>query len=318
VIVKNHLDHDIFGLPHFATWLLNACIKGIRMVLLLKKIILTRNIGMIIEQSQNTFPGNVLSLLSIQFKVPFIFIQQRLITDIDIWPSRATFYCVWGNNYKEWLIKKGIPSEQIIITGSLAIEEKFLSFHGQQKNLRQLLNLPPHLFFITFTTQPFMKQVNEQIMDWVSDVFQNLPICILIKKHPFDPFDYSSYLNKPYIMECDLDLYEIISQTDLVMTISSTTGIESLLFHKGLLILQPHIPLDYHIHYNDFHAHFVKGAAGVAIYSKEELMLALKNWIENEDDRNEMIQQGQKFLIQTLKTDPLPSTSIKTLVDKLL
>lgn len=318
VIVQNHLDHDIFGRPDFETWLFYECVKGIRILLCLKKLLFTRNIGVIVEQSQITVPGNVLSLLSMQFHLPFIFIQPRLITDADILPSLATIYCVWGKNYQRWLIKKGIPAEKIFVTGSISIEEKYLSFQASQKSLRQLLNIPSHLPIITLTTQPFMKQVNQEIMSWCNYVCKNLPVCILIQKHPFDSFDYAKELESHLLMESHLDLYEVISQTDLVMTISSTSGIESLLFEKGLLILQPDIPLDYHLHFNDFHAHFVKGAAGAVISGKEELKHVLKQWLENKEYRANIIQQGQQFLTETLQTFPPPSISIKNLVNQLL
>lgn len=96
-------------------------------------------------------------------------------------------------------------------------------------------------------------------MDWNS--LSVTPLTVIIRAHPYDPFDYCSLLSNQTNIKISppkIDLHDLFKETDFMLTISSNTAIEAALYKKGILVLQPELPYDYEHHNNDFNAHLAR------------------------------------------------------------
>jgi len=309
-------NHEIFGKPEFRRWFLRYLNYALKWVHLLDNLIKKAPIGLIFDYVEIIVPGNILAMLAIKYNLPFINAPKVLITDRSIIPTYASSYFVWGNNYKNWLEKRGIDSSKIYITGNLQYEYAKSEKSMPKADFLKLLNIPTDNFIVTFTSQTFAEEVNLTLMNWITDSINDLPITFVIRPHPSDSFDYTRFLkgSKIVLTPKTMHLYNILENTDFLTTISSNTAIEAAILKKGLIILQPDLPYNFEHNNNDFNAFLVKSGAGLAIYDHQELRVNLKKLIEDKDFRTEIVKQGQLFLRDTLDLNHSPSTVIPKLI----
>ena len=314
--------HDVFDTLEFKQWFEVLLTRMVKNVYFLDRLIRRSNIGVILDHFEITVPGNILSLLALKYNLPFIYAPQLLITDQSFIPTKASLYCAWGENYKQWMIKRGIEPTKIKITGNLRFEYAKNKIAISKKEFINLMNIPSDHFIITFTTQQFEEKVNMEIMDWIEKFYysiQNIPITFVIRPHPSDHTDYTPFLNisKIKLAPGQLDLFDTLKNSDFVMTVSSGTAIEAAILRKGIIVLQPSIP--YHYDYNnDFHSHLVKAKAGLNVYKDKDLAKYLTKIVTYEDFRNSAINQGQQFLNNTLELNYSPPVIIRQLIKNYL
>lgn len=315
-ILSTVKHHELFGTPEFQLWINRNLISSIKGIYLFDHLIKRLPIALILDHIEIAIPGNILSLLALKYNLPFINAPQLVITDRTIIPTRASHYFVWGNNYKKWLEKRGIPSSKIKITGNLRFEYENQGKHLSKAEFIKQLNIPSNHLIITFTAQNFPAIVNLKIMDWITKTYNKLPITFIIKPHPVEAFDYTNFLQKSRIILAPkhFRLYDILINSDFIMTISSTTAIEAAMLKKGIIILQPELPYHYELNNNDFNAFLVKSGAGIAIYDHQELKVNLKKLVEDKGFRDKIINQGQQFLSDTLDLKHSSSTVIRKLI----
>lgn len=327
-ILKEKSKHKIFGSRKFKSWLNIHVERTIKIITILDNLIKQYGPSIIIDITEYAQVPITLTLLSRKYNIPFITVPQDLITDISLIPSRASHYFVWGKNYRDWLVKRGIDKSAIKVTGNLRFEYLDSVSSISRNQLIKLHGISPNNYILTFTTQSFPKEVNEEIMMWIKYTFiesnqaNNLPVSLIIKPHPSDLLNYNNYLENGRIVLVDssLKLYDLLNNTDFVMTISSTTGIEAAILKKGLIILQPQIPYLNARNTNDFNSHLVNATAGAVVYNQGQLKHCVERIVNEEDYRNELIIQSQKFLNNTLylSEKATPSEITKKYIEKIL
>ena|GEM_PF-946951 len=312
--------HEIFGTLKFKKWLIKNIFEAIKWIHTLDEFIRKNFVGLILDQYEITYPSNVLSLLSTKYNLPFLLAPQLLIADRTLIPTRAKHYFVWGSNYKDWLIKRGIESAKIFITGNLRFEyEKQLKPMEKAKFI-QRLGIPNDHLIITFTSQNFPRQVNSAILEWVKKATESLPITVIIKPHPADYVDYSPYLKEVKVLLApkEMKLYNILENSDLNMTISSNTAIEAAYLKKGVIILQPQIPYLFEQNSNDFNSFLVRSNAGLVAHNAEELTKHFKMLVNNSTFRKNEIKKAQIFLEKTLETKQSTSLLTKKIIQEII
>ncbi|WP_096439201.1 hypothetical protein [Alteribacter populi] len=321
IISSKNTVNPIFKTESFRKWLNKYIIVGIHFISLLERVVRRYPIKVMIDQVEIVNPGTTLSLLSKKFNLPFINIPQVLISDRSLIPTRASHYCVWGKNYKNWLEKRGIPSAIVYETGNINFEYKTLK-NPSKENFHKTFNIPSHHKVIAFTTQPFAESVNITIVDWIKKALKpSLPITLIICPHPSDKTDYNHLINNQHnlIVTSQKDsLYNILGHVDAVVTISSTTSIEAALLGKGILIMQPPIPYQYDIHNNNFNSHLVRAGAGPVINNQSQLSTILMKMTNEPAYLNELSNQSQTFLSQTINSQGRPSVLIRRIIVKAL
>ncbi|MBZ5751970.1 hypothetical protein [Metabacillus rhizolycopersici] len=318
-ILTNNQINSIFKSLQFKNWLINHLRIAIRITSLLEKVIRKYPIKVIVDHVEIVNPGTTLSLLAKKFNLPFFNIPQVFISDRSFIPTRASHHCVWGENYKNWLQERGIPSSKIYETGNINFEFKKYYNPMPKDKFLNVHSIPLQHKIITFTTQPFDESTNLTIVSWIKNALAPTdPISLIIRPHPTDKIDYKKlFVNQKNIMVSsseETNLYDILFNSDIVMTISSNTGIEAALLGKGVFVLQPPIPYNYEIQNNNFNSHYVKAGAGPVINNQDDLSNTLFKLINEPDYVNNILSQAQKFLKSTINTPGRPSVLIYRII----
>lgn len=312
-------SHEVFSLPNFIPWLRNQLIQGIKLVEILTKFIFDHPIGIILDHSELVYPGNILSLLGRLYAIPFLNVQNHLTNDASIIPSRATHYCVWGRHMTQWLNKRGIPQSIIYEIGSLRLANNERFIQKNREDLLRSLGVRENKFIITFTTQCYFDYINHSIIEWMKKAAEKLPILIIINPHPSDRLSYESYTSEAIrITPPGFHLQEILNASDLIATISSTTALEGALLKKGMVILQPEMPYDYHLNYNGYYQIMADGKGGICVHNGEQLILELRKLMSDSKYFEENIEKGQHILHEMLTLGVTkPQERLKSVLDKL-
>ncbi|EGK12900.1 hypothetical protein ACFQ49_03495 [Kroppenstedtia eburnea] len=320
-LVIQNSDHELFGRPDFKMWLLAHSFRSAKMIDALDQLIRQLRIGVILDQVEITMTTSILSLLARKYGLPFINMPQVLITDRSLIPTRASHYYVWGENYKKWFQKRGIPSSKIKVIGNWKFElAKRNSQAMSRSEFGSRFGIPDTHHILTYTTQPLSSQVNQRVMEWIKQISPSFSVTFLIRQHPGASYDYSSALRFPNIVfvPSTLNLYHLLAITDILMTVSSNTAIEAAMLGKGVFVLQPPIQYDYEFNNNDFNHHLVKAGAGPSITSPTDMKDNLERLTTDKTYLACLQKQGKRFLQKTLQTNPPPSIQIKNLVKRLI
>ncbi|KRE46301.1 hypothetical protein [Paenibacillus sp. Soil522] len=321
-LVRANHKHPIFGSKTFSKWLYTRSLLSIKSITVLENMIMKCRIGIMMDHIEIVNPGTTLALLGNKYNIPFINIPQLLVADRTMIPSRASHYAVWGIHYKEWLERRGIASNKITITGNLKFEYANRVIVDERNSFIAKWSIPPEHLVVTYTSQHFVNSVNSTIMNWIDKVtnHSSLPVTFLIKPHPGDKFDYSLYKDnhRIRILPKSDEIYNIMGNSDVVMTISSNTAIEAASLKKAIIVLQPLIPYDYDLNYNDFHAHLVHASAGLAAFGSEDLLLHLKKLIRRGELRTSLQNQAANFISKTLQSSVPPSMVTLRLINCIL
>jgi hypothetical protein len=301
-LIKKQAGHPVFSRPCFKAWLLKHLPGAIRTVILLDRLICQQPIKVIVSYTEIANPEATLSLLALKYNLPFLNVQHCLTKDRTYLPASATYHCLWGKHYKDWLLERGIPGGKIMPIGSLRF------YYSQKKSyldkiyFTRQLNIDNKNIIITYTSQPFHGRVNLRIMQWINDAVRSLPITVMIRKHPRDKTNYRPFLNTQIkLTPRTLKLYDILYNSDFVMTVSSNTAIEASLLGKGIIVLQPKIPYHYVLHHDEHNAHLASAQAGPVIYNSQQLKIRLRKIVSNRAYRNRLYRQSRLFLQNTLQ-----------------
>lgn len=310
-------EHEIFSLPRFPEWMRSQVRQGLTLVDILDDLLHRYPIGIILDHSELIYPGSILSLLARKYGLPFINVQNHLTSDASIIPSRATHYAVFGKHMADWLLRRGIQAEQIHAVGSLRMENNEQRIKKTRDALVQQYGMKDVPFIITFTTEFYDETINFRVMKWLQNAVKDLPILVVIKPHPSDKLSYEKYLSKWIrLAPADFDLQEILYSSDFIATISSSTAIEAVMLNKGIIVMLPKLPYDYHINYNGYPYFLAKAKAGIVIRTADDARSEIRRLYKEQSYREDIVQRGQHFLDQTLTSSVhKPSYLIRQLVD---
>ena len=313
--------HPFLARASFKRWLYVNALKSMRSIHALERLITKHPIGIVIDHIEIVNPGATLSLLAHKYGIPFVTIPQLLIADRSFIPARASHYFVWGKDYRDWMVRRGVPAGRIKIVGNIKFEEVMKRNRGKT-NIRSRLHIPDDHWIVTVATQPFHHRVNVQLVRWIRYASRlNLPFIFVIKPHPFDFYPYRSAFMKHdniRIVSNTTNIYELLKATDILATVSSNTAIEAAMFHKAIFVLQPRIPYDYDHHNNEFNAFLVKARAGANISRPEHLQRCLREYVDSPAYRNMLHRKSKLFLARTVQIKSSPKVLIRRLIVNLL
>lgn len=246
-------------------------------------------------------------------------------------PSRgdATKIAVWGDYQKEVFMDDGGLSEKIAITGSPAhdmiYQRRLRPSHETKTKIYRLLDIEKDKGIILFTSQPFyrdnvctseeQKRLTEYIIDSVSKFDRYV---LVIKLHPRESREDYAYLNGHplkhrfrLVGDTDPDLYDLIENSQILMTQSSTTGLDGMLFGKEVItvdMLDLGDPLGY-----------VKSGAAIGVYKEEDLVPAIKDALYNEEVRERLAEARKKFVYErAYKQDGQASKRVVDLIMQMI
>ncbi len=171
-------------------------------------------------------------------KIPVVEIQHGLFSlpeiFVNIMPEPISDkICVWGNSSRQYLLELGFEDEKIEITGSPEFDEhkKFAEDFKDKKNKT-----------ILFATQAPYKDINLEVIEEMGRNEKLDKFRIYVKPHPDeDPVTYKfledKFPDKVFIRQKNENLSYLLAISDVILTVSSTVGLESAILDKPLICI---------------------------------------------------------------------------------
>lgn len=144
--------------------------------------------------------------------------------------------CVGGDYYKDMLIENGVPSEKIEVTG-------WPKFDGHAKSMRCGSEKgESNRFTILFVTQGIDTKLNFDCIRAMSTYVSNTQGArLVVKPHPMEGFatyeELISEIENIVLKKPTDDIAQLLNESDVVVLISSTVGIEAALMGKPIICL---------------------------------------------------------------------------------
>jgi surface carbohydrate biosynthesis protein len=146
---------------------------------------------------------------------------------------------------------------------------------------------------ILFTSQPVTDEENFVLLQEIFDEFSKLSedFHLIIKLHPAE--DGRLHKNiaknfKNYSIIQNIDIFEIINASDIVITYWSTTGLEAMVFGKPLIVLNLSGKPD--------KVDYVKEDAALGVYNKNNLSKSIMKCLDDSEFNKKMIESQKKFI----------------------
>jgi len=214
--------------------------------------------------------------------------------------SGCSRIAVPGDYARNLFIEQGVPPDSIVITGQPRFDG-ILSKSFDRTAFRKQLKLAPDKPVVSLLTDA---QVEHRLWtarrrrDFISKVlvsFSELPEAqFVIKIHPHEsPTDYQRAVREKgwdIPVSKDIPLHELINASDVVLTGVSTTGLETLIFNKPLIILNFYNQAEY--------IPYVSSGVAVGVDKARELPAAIRKVLRDPQTKEKTACNRETFLHQ--------------------
>ncbi len=225
---------------------------------ILKVLYILRNYKLEIEKSEykvilinNEFgeAGKSINYVCKNYGIPVYFIPYCGIVrrESDVTPHLTDFISVDGVLDKEYLTKKGVDSNKILVRGSPKYESVLKKSFIPLKEIKDHFTGKNHLisqekYRILLTTTTFREESNLIILKAIVNVLKNLNnIQFIIKLHPNQDGRLERKvlrdLNQDAIIVKDVDILEIIKTADVLLTEESSVILDSMVVGTPIICL---------------------------------------------------------------------------------
>ncbi|WP_330501451.1 hypothetical protein V2I71_19860 [Peribacillus frigoritolerans] len=307
MVVKDKQVPTFFRRKSFHIWMSKQLSHIIQLIDGLEIIFSKNNIKGVVQEN-SLLPMNYLLVhMCKQRKIPTINLQLFFNSHYQLMSMNVDHYITFGQYEVDRMTELGVPSHKFKILGNARFDRIFTEKWMSKNHLAKALNFSPDKLVFLYAEQPIHPvEVNEIVM---SSLLSSLnpysdKIIFVIKKHPRQPTStVSSAVLKKYpfikLLESEeIDLYDVISSTDVVFTQFSCVGLEAILFGKPMISInfsQNQI--------NREHSYFTKNPLVSSAKSPEQLKSIVKNLVENSLNYNKSIIEKQTIYRDYIYTD---------------
>lgn len=178
-------------------------------------------------------------------------------------PGFADKVCVLSESVKKSLISLGRSEQDILVTGNPAFDTFYSPIEEDKIHaFRKRLGIPTQSKIILYASNPesefhifngkkgdveLPRKTLERLIQFIT---KREDYTLIFRPHPSQKFEDISYF-KRLIFDKDFDLQTILHAADVVVTISSTVGLQAQIVGKPLLCMNCSIYAD-DIYYEDF------------------------------------------------------------------
>lgn len=263
-----------------------------------QEILMKNNAQAVIITSQHSIHERCLSAVASKQNIPVVLIQHGAgFGAINPALLPPFFIATFSKYYKQMLIKQKVPPDRIIVTGPLIFDDiyPFLKYNQQQKANNQTKIL---ILTVPFVEQSyFSKEKHANYIKMIIQEIQNIPNAkIMIKLHPLEKNlkDYQKIIrlskNVQVLQKTGASfLYQLISESDIIINFSSTVALESIILNKPVItILSKEFT-------NPFNTLISESKATIELKKLEELTPAIKKLIFDKKLQQELYKKRLIF-----------------------
>lgn len=245
--------HPIFGHPQFQQTFLSDIPRMVRRLVAVYHFFDSVDVSCIVVGTTELLEERILAVVAAEKGIPSICMQHGVVMgEPSFMPVFAAKQGVYGHYEAEWYRRRGVSEDRVEIIGHPRFDSIFTRTAKTRQEVERILGLDPEKKSVLIATQPedlFWTQFIELLLS--RSLLQ-----VIIKPHPTEVVAgsvgqyealcsrYSSAklirrtgdpLTKAFGFE--VDLYDAIPNVDLLVTSSSTVGLEAMLFGKPTFFL---------------------------------------------------------------------------------
>ena len=266
-----------------------------------------------------SFGKTVVSVANLK-NIPNVYIQHFTTSTHPGYEAINSFRAFIPGEYdKRVYIKLGTDPKKLIVTGQPKYDliPSIVKNFDRKKFCRKL-NLDPKKGIFVLTTQPLSREENQQVVNAALDSIKKLPDKqLVIKLHPreVNKIFYQNLVNqtkaKNVLVTKDVDTFELLNSCELMMTISSITALEAMIFNKPVIILNLWDKPEMYP--------FVEYGAALEVRKQEELLPTINRIFEDNKLKKEL-EKNRKIFISHFdyRVDGRSSKRIRNLIENII
>ncbi len=229
------------------------------------------------------------------YQIPTISLLHGVPASLYRTSSIADVHAVWGQYEKDVLIQKGVPAEQIEITGNPGLDKVYEENRDRaHKNLRERVfdqyQIPRENKLVVLATQHYAdddkpaiinihhtkSEIEELLHSTLSAIEEIESTTLIIKMHPRDPRElFTKRIVRKYDMRKKVIVLRDIDGSSLLQACDILIGTKSSILLEGIALEKPVITVNYSSR-PDIHPYAEKGAA-VAVKKPSEMKTAIES-----------------------------------------
>ncbi|WP_101845755.1 hypothetical protein [Halobacillus sp. Marseille-P3879] len=230
-LFSKHSNHPLIGNAVFKKRLIKELPRLLQAVFAAESVMQKEKLNVLVLGTTNSCESRALALSARKYGIPSVCMQHGIIgLEFGYLPKAADYLAVYGHYELDWYIRKGIPADEIRITG----HPRFDEIKNQKTAPLSKLGFNPRKATILFIHHHEEVSVPRAIIQSLTeyDTFQ------LIVKARGNPKEITK-LQKMYPsvqLSAGIGLYDLIAAADIVVSYPSTVVLESLIANKPVFI----------------------------------------------------------------------------------
>jgi len=213
----------------------------VRYAEIVKEVIRTENPDVVVTIDDRSPFGKTVNVVSGSLGVPTLIIQHGIVADHPIYgPICSDKMAVFGDAFKDALVKRGVNPEDIVVTGQPRFDV-LVNTKYDKKWIYEKLDINKEKGLIVFASTDLSDDEREMTVRELFIAMQQFPDKqLIIKPHPSDDgvmfVELVRKFNSDAIVVHDY-LYELLSACDVLITTWSTVGLEAMILDKPIIVI---------------------------------------------------------------------------------
>lgn len=227
-------------------------------------------------------------------KIPSLVIQHGVIGDFW-WPFVADICCLWGATHVQQLIDLGAPAERLIAVGMPASDGMFRHSNCDASTRNRRRTSPVCLLMSHTHGKMYEKEAFDRYKDFIAEAVKSAPEIIWkVKLHPMEDEEFyramgASVFERLNFHPKTVSLLEAVADADVVTTVYSTAGLESMVLNRPLIVA-PAISRVQHL------APWPAMGGGIYAETPTDFQSLIMRLTLEKEYREEHLQKQHKFL----------------------
>jgi CDP-glycerol glycerophosphotransferase (TagB/SpsB family) len=197
----------------------------------------------------------------------------------------------WGDGNRELLLRHGLAPDRLVVTGAPKFDASLQAARGSRARLCQELGIDPQQRLVVYAAHPDVLWYTSR--DWhqwelvslLGQALAEIPNCqLVLRPHPSDKTLCQEHLpgdlKSEAVIARDANLYNLLIHCDLLITETSTVGLEAMLFDKPVMILNLRGRPDL--------VPYVERGAALGVYDLPDLAQAIQAALDEEAVRERL------------------------------
>ncbi|WP_017152803.1 CDP-glycerol glycerophosphotransferase family protein [Bacillus bingmayongensis] len=241
-IFASHENHPAFNNSYFKEKFLANIPLMIEKIDMVNLIFEKNLISSVVVGTTEEITSRILTLVASSKGIPSFCLQHGVIMGEEaFFPVFATKQVVHGFYEKDLYLQKGVEENRISVVGHPRFDDIFTINHMSKSSLLLKMGLNAQKKIVFIATQPFNTSFYVELTKLL---IKDPEIAVIIKPHPWEKSRnlVSEYVNLSKVYSSvkyvtnEVNIYDIIANSDIVVVANSTVGLEAMLLNKPVVI----------------------------------------------------------------------------------